>query len=470
MTEEPQEREFDIVDAGIHYFRTLLDIHLGGTVLWQPLILYTVDDYQPSIFRDSLDRSSPVSPTHADSDFDREMGSEGYASRSSSKKQRSGDFSLPGVSGRFGTRFPSFSKRWKNKSGAGPKLSIVTHSDQPGSRTSSAGSSQLISPALSAISKHESYLPPSPVGTAFEDIFRDSAPAVINIDEPLSEEETQDQAQATTPLLPPLLMDFSKDQSPIQSPLQSPAIAQTSSISGSTTPVSTPQLHTLPSPPLSAKPSIGSFQQRSWADTMTKSLAEVPPMQMLDQQNDEWSQKLGHADFTIVPKPYLPDIKDLDAYRQLRADWDLARSSYGKHLARTGEHYGTTSKVYVLTEEKWAVVDAEWKKHNDAMTRSVQSMIARLSDGDTDQGGSAASSAVLEKPVTKVVVPQINDSSGKFPMLGDEDIIGPMAFAPSRFQQTDVEQAANHRSTRKRTFIKFISDILGRGSGQRTMT
>ena len=195
---------------------------------------------------------------------------------------------------------------------------------------------------------------------------------------------------------------------------------------------------------------------------------------MLDQQSDEWSQRLGHANFNIQPEPYLPELKDLEAYRQLRADWDLARSNYAKHLARTGEHYGTTSKIYLLTQEKWAVVDAEWKRHNELMSRSVQPLIARLSDGETDQGGSTASSAVLEKPLTKVIVPQIDDSSGKFPELGDEDIIGPMAFAPSRFQQTDIERAASGRTSRKRSFIKFLSDfrfiseILGRGDGKRS--
>ncbi len=397
-------------------------------------------------------------------------------SRRQSKKQRSGDFSLPGVASRFGTRFPSLSKRWKNKSGAGPSLSIITHSDHVVSRTSSAGSSQLISPALSAISKHESYLPPSPVRTAFDDSLHDSGSTAVNIDRPLSEDtQDQDQAQATTPLLPPLMMDFSGERSPVQSPLQSPAVQKDPpTCSASTTPVSTPQMiHTLPSPPLSTKPSVASFQQRSRAGTLTKPLAEVPPMQMLDQQNDEWSQRLGHANFNIEPEPYLPEVKDLESYRQLRADWDLARSNYAKHLARTGEHYGTTSKIYLLTEEKWAFVDFEWKTCHGLLSRSVQPLIARLSDGETDQGGSTASSAVLEKPLTRVIVPQIDDSSGKFPELGDEDIIGPMAFAPSRHQQTDVEHAANGCGSRKRSFIKFLSDfkflseILGRGDGKR---
>ena len=298
--------------------------------------------------------------------------------------------------------------------------------------------------------------------------------APINIDGSMSE-DTQDQAQATTPLLPPLMMDFAGEHSPVQSPLQSPTVQQDPpTFSGSTTPASTPQLvHTLPSPPLSTKPSVASFQQRSRAGTMTKPLAEIPLTQMLDQQNDEWSQRLGHANFNIEPEPYLPEIKDLESYRQLRADWDLARSNYAKHLARTGEHYGTTSKIYLLTEEKWTVVDSQWKAYHGLFSRTVQPLIARLSDGETDQGGSTASSAVLEKPLTKVIVPQIDDSSGKFPELGDEDIIGPMAFAPSRHQQTDVEQASSGRGSRKRSFVKFLSDfrflsdILGRGDRKR---
>src|SRR5256885_11661940 len=54
-----------------------------------------------------------------------------------------------------------------------------------------------------------------------------------------------------------------------------------------------------------------------------------------------------------------------------------------------------------------------------------------------------------------------------FRSLGDEDIVGPMAFAPNRWHQVNVEPAADRNGSRKRSFFKFLSDILGRGHGPR---
>jgi hypothetical protein len=74
---------------------------------------------------------------------------------------------------------------------------------------------------------------------------------------------------------------------------------------------------------------------------------------------------------------------------------------------------------------------------------------------------------MLEIPVTKVVVPQIDDPTGKFPVLGDMDIVGPMAFAPNRSQQADVEHPADSHGSRKRNFFKFMFDVLGKRNGLR---
>ena len=264
------------------------------------------------------------------------------------------------------------------------------------------------------------------------------------------------------------MLESSTQHLPIQSPLQSPSVADNTAPPASTTPVSTPQLYTLPSPPLSTRPSVASVQQRSRAGTMTKPLAEVPPMQMLDEPSDELSRRLGHANFKIEPEPYLPDMKDIESYRRLREDWDVARYNYGKHLARTGENFGTTSNIYLWTQEKWAAIDAEWKRRNETMAKLAEPLMFRISDSNTNQSNSTSSSAVLEKPITKVIMPQIDDPSGKFPKLGDEDIVGPMAFAPNRSQQADVELPTGNRRSRKRNFLKFIADILGRGNGVRS--
>ena len=381
------------------------------------------------------------------------------------KKQRSDDSPLSGAANRFGARLPSFSKKWKSKTGAGPKLSIVTQSDPIRSRTNSV-SSQLASPALSVISKHESLLPSSPVQAGHEESSNEFGPSPIDVEQANSRAE-EDQGQATTPLLPPIMMELISHNVPVQSPLQSPAIAETLSLPSSATSSGTPQLPCLPSPPLSTKPSFASIRQRSRAGTVLPS-SEIPALQMLGEcYDDEWLAKLGHANFTICPEPYLPIVYDVETFKQLREDWDHARHSYARHLARTGEHYGTTSKTYLLTEEKWSLIDAEWKRNNAVMADTLGPLISRSSSGDAEASHSGSSSTVLEQPPTKVVVPTINDPSGKFPDMGDEDIVGPMAVGPSRatIMQQLVEPALQHRVSKKRNFLRFISDILGRGTG-----
>jgi len=392
-----------------------------------------------------------------------------FSANSSFKKRRSGDSPVSGVANRFGTRFPSFSRKWKTKNGASPKLSIITHPSTNRSRTNSA-SSQLVSPALSVISKHESLLCSSPARTKSEESLNESCPASISIEEANAFIE-EDQVQATTPLLPPLLMELSPLEVPVQSPLQSPTVAETPSLPSSTTPAGTPKLPCLsylPSPPLSTKPSVASIHQRSRAGTVIPS-SEIPPLQMLGEyDDDEWSCRLGHANFTIYPEPYVPNIFDMETFKQLRENWELARHSYAKHLARTGEHYGTTSKTYLLTEEKWASIDAEWKRNNAAMTEALENDAARSSGGEAELSDSSCPSTVLQQPPTKVIVPRINDATGKFPDMGDEDIVGPMAVGPARvttMQQVVEPVAIHNRSSKKRNFLRFFSDILGRGVG-----
>jgi hypothetical protein len=174
VTEEPHERETDLnmTNSGAHDFCATHS--MPASLIGHATNHFTVDVYHPQTPRNSLDRHSRDSASQTDYEFDCEMASEKFSPRPSSKKQRSGDFSLPGITARFGTRFPSLSKRWKRKPAAGPQLSIVTHADHVASRTDSASSSHPISPALSSISKHESYLPPSPVRTNLEDSFNDA--------------------------------------------------------------------------------------------------------------------------------------------------------------------------------------------------------------------------------------------------------------------------------------------------------
>lgn len=264
-------------------------------------------------------------------------------------------------------------------------------------------------------------------------------------------EAEQDDSErfATTPLLPPMLVMKTRfDDLPAQSPLQSPTVADpTQSLVA--TPIETPAARAYPSPPLSSKPSVASFKAARAGHLVPSS--DIPQL-MLTDPNDKWADILSHANFTIYPEPYMPDTCDKAALRQLFADWEQARRNYTKHLVRTGEHNGVTSKTYRLTEEKWAEIDALWKKNHDLAILRATAM------GEEPEPASPLEPAPLSK------MPSLNDpkSEGKFPKLGDEDIVGPMVQIASQIQKTP---------TRKRAFFKFFSDFpgsfLGRSSGFR---
>jgi hypothetical protein len=166
---------------------------------------------------------------------------------------------------------------------------------------------------------------------------------------------------------------------------------------------------------------------------------------MLTDPEDKWAEKLSHANFTILPEPYVPDVCDADSLRQLFADWEHARCNFTKHLVRTGEHFGVTSKHYKLTEQKWAEIDALWKANHDlAVSRAAAA------------GAEPEPTSPLEPaPLSKM--PTLNDpkSEGKFPTLGDEDIVGPMIQVASQLQKPH---------SRKRSVFKFFSDIKFPGS------
>ena len=273
-------------------------------------------------------------------------------------------------------------------------------------------------------------------------------PASINIEKAnrSSEEEDPDNL-ATTPLLPPLMVAFPAHvaDAPVQSPLQSPTIAAArDSFFVGNAPTDNAPLPGLPSPPLSSRPSVSSIHRQKVAQTTAPS--ELRPM-VVGGPTDEWTNKLGHANFIIYPQPHVPDVLDSEACNKMRADWDMARCNYMKHLVRTGEHYGVTSKIYKLTEEKWADVDLQWKRNSELL-------VAKAGEGDFP-AMSLSQSSIEPAPLLKM--PSLNDprSDGKFPKLGDEDIVGPMVQIASQFQR---------RPSRKAAFFKFLRGVLPTGA------
>jgi hypothetical protein len=356
------------------------------------------------------------------------------------KKRRGGDSSLTTFANRIGTRLPSFSRKWRTRRGGS---TASTLSDNQGEKAVSRGASSRSSSLSNSVRQglemsHEHQLPPTPTKSIFDDQDDDLVIDPIDI-EKANRDDGERECFATTPLLPPLMVDAAANckKAAVQSPLQSPSVAEptepfsivNSPIDGVNAPVSPG----IPSPPLSNKPSISSFHRThlSRPGHLIPS-SEIPPIVIADV-NDEWANKLGHANFTIQPEPYVPEAFDIEACKQLRANWELARCNYTKHLVRTGEHYGATSKTYKLTEEKWSETDATWRRNN---VLTIQNTV--------DCGGDAFSTLKLItlgetgslNLTTKI--PSLNDlaSGGKFPELGDEEIVGPMVQVAAQLQRS----------------------------------
>lgn len=156
VTEEPREKldstTYSLVDddtsAGEDHHESLR-LPFAHTLL---------DDFHNQYFSSDQLHALPTSVPHGPeySFGDEELWDAG-PSQGYFKRQRSSETPV-NVGNRLSTRFNSISRRWRNRSAACPQLSIVTHISAPGSRIGSASSSQIMSPALNAISRHESYL------------------------------------------------------------------------------------------------------------------------------------------------------------------------------------------------------------------------------------------------------------------------------------------------------------------------
>ncbi|KAL4781863.1 hypothetical protein BJX76DRAFT_308557 [Aspergillus varians] len=359
----------------------------------------------------------------------------------SPKKRRSDNTSANGLS-RIGSRISTISNRWKSKRVSdGPDGE--SFSPQMRSRTNSSASVFVASPTTAGPMNwvESAQIPPSPARTIFEDRLSESGARPIDITK-ANHQQVHDESgpQATTPLLPPFMGNEPEyTKSKIHSPLQSPSVADVSNASPDANALRD-RLAGLPSPPLSTKPSIASFN-RPRASTARTVSGDVPPLTLSDP-NDKWVQKLGHANFTIQPEPYVPEVYDVESIRQLRNQWDLAQCNFTKHLVRTGEHYGITSKIYELTQEKWESINREWKGHYEAMLAQLEAL----------NGPMLSTIESHCDPCEQVKIPTLHDN--KFPELGDGEIVGPMKIARATGQ-------CRERSL-KRNFFKFFQDLVSR--------
>ena len=364
------------------------------------------------------------------------------------RRQSRAELASP-IATRLVERLPSISKRWKDRK-AGLTISTSGSKSVPASRATSRSSS--LNGSIRPVPEPRGVQPPlTPTKSEPDPDLEYMSSSLLSIDiEKASKEPIDREAHASTPLLPPIL-DLGTKAEPVQSPLQSPTVADPNrSFSFSSTPASTPQMPGMPTPPLSSKPSISSVHRAFSSQHVTS--IDIPSLGM-SNVDDEWSFKLGHANFIIEPEPYMPDMCDPEACRRMLEDWEQARRNFMKHQVRTGEHYGSTSKTYKLTNQKWTQIDACWKT-NYSLAVATAAQCGYMNEADTPT-----------EPAPLIKMPTLNDlrSEGKFPKLGDEDIVGPMVQIASQMQQ---------RPSRKTSFLKFLGDFKFPGAllGNKTTT
>ncbi|KAI1088732.1 hypothetical protein F5B19DRAFT_410067 [Rostrohypoxylon terebratum] len=324
-----------------------------------------------------------------------------FSLRSSLKRRRDGSESpFAGISQRLGSRFPSFT-RWKSSSKPSSISSPVSDFgfDQQPSMPRTSSSSRSSSRSTPSRLYSNEPIPPTPALS--RNGSNERMPLDVTMDARKATELLfaiqHERKQSMASLLPSMITstpaEYVLEQS---SPLESPRVTCAPSLFADEA-YETGMI----SPPLSAKNSHSSLRR------MPNSM-ELPQL----PAPDAWSDRLGHANYTIVPKPYKPETISLCSLRQFRSDWETARINYTKHLARTGEHYGQTSKTYTLTEAKWAETQKDWRDLHDEIAEAV-----------------VASGVVTEcekfDEAMLTTVPRM-DAEGKFPERGDEDIVGPM--------------------------------------------
>lgn len=350
----------------------------------------------------------------------------------SPKKRRSED--LPSTKGCSRSWITS----WKSRNQSASVLADTPIED-PRSRANSSSSRVNVSLVESQLSQRlGKALSDSPSSTS-STLFVDTTKANLAPEEDLIPQKP------TTPLLPPVLSTHSTHatNSPVQSPLQSPSVADvTDELDLNSFVHQSPFVDT--SPALSTKPSISSLG-RHRANTSTKISVEVPFPFALLERPDPWADRLGHANFTILPEPYMPSTFDSETVQQFHIDWNTARCNYAKQLVRTGEHYGVTSKIYHLTQKKWDAIEGAW-------IRNHESLMANL---NVDAATSLDLSHSFPRPIDAVRIPRLHDND-KFPELGDAEIVGPMSVAPA------ICYPSRKSSPRKRTFLRFFQDLVSK--------
>lgn len=381
-------------------------------------------------------RSAEVMPLSAASrTSDRGTSDDGFSDMTSTERRGSGGSSGDSISTRVSRRWPSISKRLRHRktttSASNPSIRSA-----PPSRSSSARKPSLRQslathlgtpagmPTTTATARQSegngsnlsiSSWPFSTTSTAFETVQESEQ-------DPIERQEL-----SATPLLPPVLAELrSQEEDGPQSPLQSPSIASPSATESTfSSPVTSPVTQSIRSPPLSAKPSFASIGT-GLSKYAAHSSPDVPHLRM-SEEIDEWAIKLGHANFHIVPEPYIPMTCDSQSCNRLLGDWKAAQVEYLRQAARISEHYGPTSRTYKLACQKWEEIEAQWQLYFSEAHRKAE----------------ASGETLNLEPLQEAQSFTIPD---KFPNIDDADIVGPMV------QYAKVQQSPPKKSTLLRLF------------------
>lgn len=329
---------------------------------------------------------------------------------------------------RVSLTWPSFSRRSRNRRAATLASNASVRSAPP-SRSSSRSASERRAPfdhdalssrpttIVSTASRTQGFCENADMKWSFSDFSGMQS-------DPIERDEF-----SSTPLLPISLAECRKDEpeSP-RSPLQSPSTAAasaTNSIVGS--PLVSPITQSFSSPALSAKPSFTSLSMGLSKSGLQASFDGLPGP--LTEEIDDWSFKLGHANFHVLPEPYIPAICDLASCKKLLEDWNAAKYDFLKQAARISEHYGASSQIYYHAGDKWHEIESQW-----------QSSFAAACDAVKATGHSVDLQPI--EATESFAIPC------KFPDLDQVNIIGPM-----------VQYAKPQPSpTKRQTFLKLFTD------------
>ncbi|OAA45566.1 hypothetical protein NOR_03355 [Metarhizium rileyi] len=393
------------------------------------------------------------------------------------KKRSTAEAALSELTARLGSRMPTI-KRWRSSKRANLRASPTTGLSLENvlARRSASSRSSSISASTNQLAERAAdSIPPVPSNPSMSLYsLGDDAETGLGIDMTLEDHSNleRDRAMATTPLLPPLLTS-SLAGPPRQSPLQSPKVESSPIADVPLSPAfGVPAQFARPQ--LSTRPSFSSLRNVS-------SSSEPPlPLPAILQEYDEWSDRLGHANFTISPQPYELEVVHPETIAKFRNDWDLARINYTKHLVRTGENYGQTSKIYALTEAKWAEIERRWQMTLEDIVKTTSLSATGSASASRNQsrgrgrGRSSSSNgaALARLPAQDDILAELEwrrledclpsavpqmleslDADGKFPGRGDEDIVGPM--------QRDAVMVRARSEDAKSRFWKTLADRVG---------